>query len=429
MLVEFSVANYRSIKEVQKLSMVAGASASRRHQHSLESGNSYAPHILRSACLFGPNGAGKTSLIKALTFFRYFVLGSSRSASEGDSINVKPFKADDACLNSPSDFEITFIFEGALYQYGFSADKNTVHEEWMFTRSNTPNSRIRTVFQRALDSDTGDYEWDISEDIVKGERETWRKATRSNALFLSTAVQLNSESLLAPYRWIDRYLRVVSSPERLDVEMTAKWAEVPARKLQVLELFRSFDLPIVDFKVEEKDLAISAEVEKMFSLEFLETLKKTSIEKKDYSVETFHQAGDRYISYDLKDESDGTRVIFCLAGPLLETTNRGYTLIVDELHNSLHPVALRFLVELFHDPEINQSGAQLIFTSHDTAVMSKEFMHRDQIWLVDRTELGGTELVPLSDFKVRETQSFQRAYLGGKYGALPRIQRPHLGQE
>lgn len=429
MLVEFSVANYRSIKEAQKLSMVAGASASRQLQHSVESGNSYAPYLLRSACLFGPNGAGKTSLIKALSFFQYFVVSSSNSASEGDEINVRPFKADKKSLESPTEFEITFIYNDVLYQYGFSADRNVVHEEWLFSRSSIPNSRIRKMFQRAYDPDLGDYDWDISEELVKGERESWRKATRSNALFLSTAVQLNSESLLPPFRWIQRYLRVVSSPERLDEEMTAKLAEDQHQKSKILELFKSFDLPIVDFKVEAKDIAITAEIEKMFSQEFLESIRKTTADRKSYEIETFHKAGERLISYDLRDESDGTRVIFCLAGPLLETAEAGYTLIVDELHNSLHPMALRFLVELFHDPDINSSGAQLVFTSHDTAIMSREFMHRDQIWLVERTELNGTQIVPLSDFKVKETQSFQRAYLGGKYGALPRIKRPYLGEE
>lgn len=407
------------------MSMAAGASAARRLQHSLDSGNSYAPHLLRSACVFGPNGAGKTSLIRALSFFRTFVVNSSKGSSEGDNIPVVPFKAGGG---GPSEFEILFIFDGALYQYGFSADAERVHDEWMFSRSNVANSRIRTVFQRAFDAETGEYEWDISEELVKGERESWRKSTRSNALFLSTAIQLNAESLAAPYHWIENYLRIVSSPERLDVSMTAQ-AALDGKKDQILELFKAFDLPIVDFEIEERDVSFPEELEKTFTSEFIALMKRVSADRREYDIKTIHAGGDRRIVYDLSDESDGTKVIFCLAGPLLDTTARGYTLIVDELHNSLHPLALRFLVDLFHQAEVNRGNAQLIFTSHDTAIMSRGFMHRDQIWLVDRSELEGTSLYPLSDFKVREAQSFQRAYLGGKYGALPRIRRVRFGSE
>ena len=426
MLVEFSVANFRSINERQTFSMAAGSSAARRSQHAIETGNSFASHLLRSACMFGPNAAGKTSLIQALSFFRRFVLHSSKSASDGDVIAVVPFKVYEKNLHSPSDFEIIFIFDGALYQYGFSADRVRVVEEWLFTRSNEKNSRMRTVFQRVFDAKADKYDWDISEDLVKGERETWKKATRPNSLFLSTAVQLNSESLLPPYRWFEHYLRVLSSPDRLDVNATVQRANEHDGKSDILALLRSFDLPIVDFEAKEKELTLPDSAKNIFSKDFLETLN--SIERvTDYEVKTFHQAGNDVVSYDLKEESDGTRVIFSLAGPLLDTTENGFTLVVDELHNSLHPLALRFLVELFHDPSVNISGAQLIFTSHDTVVMSRDFLHRDQIWFLDRSELEGTKLTPLSEFDVREMQSFQRAYLGGKFGALPRIRRGQLG--
>jgi AAA15 family ATPase/GTPase len=428
MLVEFSVANFRSIKERQKLSMVAGASAARQTQHSMDSGNSFAPYLLRSACIFGPNGSGKTSLVRALSFFQRFVTSSSKSASDGDEISLVPFKPDERTRNAPSEFEIMFIFEGALYQYGFTADRHRIYEEWLFSRSSEKSSRMRNVFQRAYNSEIEQYEWEISDDLVKGERETWKKATRSNALFLSTAVQLNSDSLLSPYRWIDLFLRVLTSPDRLDVNITARYSQDEKGKAKVLSLFQAFGLPIAEFEISERQISISEEMSKVFRADFLESLKDVEAGPQ-YEVDTFHRSGDELIKYDLKEESDGTRVIFSLAGPLLETTSHGFTLVVDELHNSLHPIALRFLVELFHDATVNQSGAQLIFTSHDTAVMSRGFLHRDQVWLVDRSETDGSSLIPLSDFNVREMQSFQRAYLGGKFGALPRVKRAEIGQK
>jgi AAA15 family ATPase/GTPase len=261
------------------------------------------------------------------------------------------------------------------------------------------------------------------------ERETWRKSTRSNALFLSTAVQLNAEALLPPYRWIDDYLRIVTSPQRVDVETTAKMSSNPATKERLILFLQAFGLPIVDYHIEEKEMSLPANAERVFALEFIQQMKELSGSRVEYAISTIHSSKGGPVEYDLAEESDGTRALFCLSGPLLDTTQEGYTLVVDELHNSLHPLALKFLVDMFHDNDVNSSGAQLVFTSHDTSVMSKGFMHRDQIWLMERNEESGSILTPLSDFDVREIQSFQRAYLGGKYGALPHIGRLYLGSE
>ena len=124
---------------------------------------------------------------------------------------------------------------------------------------------------------------------------------------------------------------------------------------------------------------------------------------------------------DLTEESDGSQVIFSLAGPWLDVLDNGYTLIVDELHNSLHPHALKFLIQLFHDPKFNSNNAQLIFTSHETSVMTKDFMHQDQIWLLEKSDADNSMLIPLSDYKVRDVSTFQRAYLDGRYGGVPKL--------
>jgi AAA15 family ATPase/GTPase len=95
---------------------------------------------------------------------------------------------------------------------------------------------------------------------------------------------------------------------------------------------------------------------------------------------------------------------------------------VDELHNSFHPHALRFLVNLFYDPEINKKNAQLIFTSHETSIMSGDFMHRDQIWFMQRKDNQQSELYSLAEFtNVPAMTNFQKAYLSGRYDALPNL--------
>ena len=143
---------------------------------------------------------------------------------------------------------------------------------------------------------------------------------------------------------------------------------------------------------------------------------------KTFQIKSYHQGADgKLIPLDFEEESDGTKVVFSVAGPWLDVLKNGYTLVIDELHNSLHPHALKFLVSMFQNPEINISNAQLIFTSHETSVMTKDFIHQDQVWFVEKDNADSSELFPLSDYKVRDVAAFQKLYLNGRYGAVPKV--------
>ncbi|MDP6690674.1 MAG: AAA family ATPase, partial [Alphaproteobacteria bacterium] len=122
MLVSFGVQNYRSFAARQTLSMAAGTSARQQERFSFASGNSLAPDLLRSVCLFGPNGAGKSALVQALHFFQKFVISSAKDSQEGEKIEISSFRFDDAWRGKPTEMEATFIFDGAYYQYGFAVD-------------------------------------------------------------------------------------------------------------------------------------------------------------------------------------------------------------------------------------------------------------------------------------------------------------------
>jgi len=358
-----------------------------------------------------------------------FVRQSSSKQTEGDTIDVTPFLLNAALKESPSEFEVLFIHGGNFYQYGFSADRFRVHHEWLFFRSGQAGSRTRSVFYREYNSEIDDYEWQTNDTLLRGERELWKSSTRSNALFLSTAVQLNAECLKEPFDWFRYYLRVIESPERLHPNTTAKLVAKPDGKETVLSFLQSVDLKVDDVSVEQREFVLNERITELFSASFIDSLQKVGKEVKDYRVRLKHTGGDgTSADFELEDESDGTRVLFSLAGPLADTLTNGYTVVVDELHNSLHPMALRHIVGMFHDDRTNMKKAQIIFTSHETSVLAKDFMHRDQVWLVEKSKGNATRLVPLSDFKVRELDAFQKNYLAGKYGALPRLKGWSLEQ-
>ena len=126
------------------------------------------------------------------------------------------------------------------------------------------------------------------------------------------------------------------------------------------------------------------------------------------------------VELKLDEESDGTQKVFALAGPWLDTLENGHVIVFDELHDNLHPSLVRFLVEQFHDPDVNAKGAQLVFSTHDTSILNQDVFRRDQIWFCERNARQETGLFPLSDFRPRKgVENLERSYLAGRYGAVP----------
>ncbi|EDN68548.1 RloA [Beggiatoa sp. PS] len=127
------------------------------------------------------------------------------------------------------------------------------------------------------------------------------------------------------------------------------------------------------------------------------------------------------IDFDLKkDESIGTQKFFSISAPILDTLKQGKVLLIDELDASLHPMMTRFLIKMFHDTEVNQHNAQLVFVTHDTNLLDSSLFRRDQIWLSEKDKYGATDIYSLAEFKnVRANENFEKNYLQGKYSAIP----------
>lgn len=128
---------------------------------------------------------------------------------------------------------------------------------------------------------------------------------------------------------------------------------------------------------------------------------------------------EKSVFFDPALESSGTGRLLLLLDRAFSSLDRGSLLIVDEIDLSLHSLACLAIVQLFNVPEINTKGAQLIATTHDTNLICSPQLGRDQIWFAEKDATGATEIYPLSDFKVRENDNFERGYLRGRFGALP----------
>ncbi|MEW8333915.1 MAG: ATP-binding protein [Candidatus Thiodiazotropha sp.] len=416
MLIEFSVANYRSICDTQSLSLVAAQGRERKTENSFDSGVSSTPRLLRSAVMYGPNAAGKSNLVRALHFIRKFVQGSA-STQRGEEIDVTPFKLAAENQSAPSEFEILFIEDGMRYQYGFSTTAERIDEEWLFAY---PSSRAQRWFARRFDEKKNDYEWYFGPSF-KGQKKLLEEATRSNALFLSTAVQLNNEQLRPVFDWFEKRLVVVPSRGEFPIEYehyTAQRCRDEQDRRAVLRFLQEADLGIDGLNIKTSKITNDD-----LPSELPDQLRRDLIGKEKISIGFLHEQNEsgEMIPFGMPEESDGTHNMFALAGPWLDVLEKGMVMVMDELDTSLHPKLVRYLVELMHGAESNPNNAQLIFTTHDVTLQEGVF-RRDQIWFVEKDKNRSTHLYPLTDFSPRKGEAIERGYLRGRYGALP---HPH----
>ncbi|WP_170400151.1 AAA family ATPase [Ruegeria arenilitoris] len=427
MLIELTVQNFRSISESQNLSMVAGRASAKRPWASLKTGNHMVPSALRSACLFGANGSGKSNVVKALAFLTDFVEHSAKDRQVDSIIDTQPFAYDAEWRESPTEIEVVFVHNGTLYQYGFIADQDRVYDEWLFENPPSKETRLRKIFSRSFDEGSDTYDWYLNKTHLRGERESWKNNTRDNALFLSTAVQLNSSDLRAPYEWLVDNLRVVEDASRLSQGFSVKQFLEDGCKEEIIALMNSADVPLEDLKIEVGKFDIDElpkELPKEAVEEFRRRYKDAQVIKNMETVRS--DSNGAKITLDFEYESAGTQMLFKLAGPLLHTLRSGITLVIDELQNNLHPLALKYVVDLFASEKNNPNGAQLIFTSHEASILDDSCIHRDQVWFVEKHKNLSSHLFPLSSFKEREIASLQKAYLDGRFGGIPLINEIEL---
>ncbi len=417
MLLDFSVANYRSIQGRQTLSMAASSYFKEMEAlNTFEAGTTEKlPRFLRSAVLYGPNASGKSTLIQALKFMRDQVLNSQKESQAGDEVDTVPFKLSAASRMADSEFEIAFVEQGVRYEYGFTCNRQRFVEEWLFAY---PLGRPQKWFHRVYDVEAEKDVYKFSSSF-EGERkrQDWKAQTRPNALFLSTAIQLNNAQLKPAFDWFKQRLRVVDSAKGLSSGYTVKRCKDDADKVKIIEFMNSADLSIADislktaiFSPESLPKNLPEQVRKEFSRQ-MDGKEITSVKFIHSDTETHGP-----IEFDEDEESDGTRALFAFAGPWLDVTENERVLVVDELDTSLHPLVVQHLVKLLHR---TGTKAQLIFTTHDTTLLSQKLLRRDQVWFMEKDASRATRLYPLSDFSPRENEAVERGYLNGRYGGIP----------
>ena len=422
MLIEFRIKNFRSLRDEQVLSLVASTDKTQLGTHAVNTGLKAAPHVLKGAVIYGANASGKSNLIKALQYMRGVVLESA-ALSPGQTFGrLQPFKLDGASGSQPTEFEVTFLLDGVRYQYGFAmTSQRIVREHLLVYKAFKP----QRWFDRRLDDESGKDVYEFGSGL-KGAKNLWEGATRPNALFLSMAVQLNSDALRPIFDWFANRLVIFNEQTARSPQISMQMLKQEAQRKAICEFMRAADISIAEIEVATRQAMVHS-----IHLDLITGKQEQEAREQAVDEVKFHHVTEQGKAvFDLTDESSGTRNLLFLTGPILDILAKGLTLVVDELDTSLHTLLVQELVRLFHRPEVNVSGSQLIFTTHDTSLLdSYGLFRRDQIWFVEKRPDQSSSLYPLLDFSPRKNEALERGYLQGRYGALPLLSNQALGAQ
>ncbi len=427
MLVEFSFENFMSFPHEANFSMIAANSVKEMEDDSEYSNvvtiNNADLRLLKVGAVYGANASGKSNLIGALSFFKLMVLNSFLDETLLRDSGKAKFLLSTEGHNLPSSFEMTFIIGDMRYRYGFEIKNEKVDSEWLFQKP-LDASRESYCFTR----ENGEIK--INSKVFKGAGRLQEK-TRANALFLSTSAQFNVETSMQIKEWFNTKLHILVAPEQPKQFTARKFMTDEWMKQRVLNFIKVIDLGIEDLSVTESSIDTNNEDPRLrqITAELARMINPDGADIKKLDILASHSVydGDNLVSkqvFPFELESLGTNKIFSLLGPWFDCLRHGGTLVVDEFGASLHTHLAMEMIRLFQS-SMNGTGAQLIITTHDTNLLRKDLLRRDQIWFVEKNTKGESDLYSLVEYKIHQAQSvrndasYQKDYLVGKYGAIP----------
>jgi len=402
MLLRFTFKNFKSFCDEAVLDLTA--SSITEHKDSLITVNNI--DILPIAAIFGANGSGKSNLLDAIFAMESEVSGYG-SKNEKESFII-PYYFDDKLKNSPSEFEIC-IYSKELkkeFRYGFSRTSKEVFEEWLFykTFSKTPTNKEKCVFYRKKNTK---LESDLSNKNEIKEIEFVSSVTTSNELIITNIGKREKCKYDFVYKWFNE--------NSLLIDFSLFNESQGYRDQELLELLyeNNDDLSKVEKIISLVDPSIVG----------LNIKKELDYKMNDYFViYSKHKKSDSsIIEIPFSAESCGTKKMLSLALNFSYSLENGGTLFIDELDSKLHPLLLRYIVQMYTDKSKNKGGGQLIFSSHNLICLDSSDLRRDEIWFVEKNNQKST-MFSLYDFKeetIRKDLDFGKHYLNGRFGAVP----------
>lgn len=444
MLIQFSVENFLSFKNEVILSLLPAKSRTMK-DHIIKDYNGKKIEVLPLLTIYGANASGKSNLVSAISYMKKMVINGTKPDS---STEIIPYKLDDKSETQPSRFEIIFKHNSVIYTYGFVISKFLIHEEWLFAYYTSQESKI---FERI----TKDNETTVSpgnkllSSVKKADFIKFiAMGTRPNQLFLTEANSKNIEILKPIHHWISEHLQIIhpNSQYRL---LTIR-AHKEHNFLEYLSKFlKSVDTGINQIKCESEPLEDQkhlSRLPKTLQENIKDAINKKNVEqiliqthnKKSticidrvnnseqanfLKLQTEHLKADGSATlFDIEEESDGTRRLMDLVPMLTDILEDERVFIIDELDRSLHTHLSRLFIQTFiNSVSKNKSRGQFIMTTHDTNLLDRNLLRKDEIWFMEKDQHGASHLTNLAEYKINEGLNYENGYLNGRFGAIPFI--------
>lgn len=407
MLIQFTVENFRSIKDSVTFTMVSGSN----NKINVFDVRNY--QLLSSAVIYGANASGKSNILKAFNFMKSMVLNNSKIMQSTDRLPYEPFRLSTETENASSTFEVVFFKHGIKYRYGFETDSTTVFSEWLFSDEKGKEAKL---FFRDIDNNPEMY--------VNPDKFAEGKGLKvlPNSLFIWKCDQEGGEIAKCILEWFENVNLLHGMRPSNYLNYTTRQMESDEFRKEIVNLVKAADLGIRDLVIDKNEFSRS-DVEKTITNVLPE--ESSSFENGIHAIhEKFDDQGTasgiEHFNMTGNDESEGTKKFFCLSAPFIDTLKNGRILLVDELDASLHPMLTMSLISLFNNPSVNTKNAQLIFVTHDTNLLNQNIFHKSQIWFTEKDTFGATHLSSLAEFKnVRPEADIKKQYIQGKFGAIP----------
>lgn len=404
MLIAFNYKNFKSFKNENRLDMEA--TALKEHEYNVVKMKNV--NLLTMAAIYGANASGKSNVLQAFEYMKNMILinNDSMEYSQIKEENIYSFMMN----KNPISLEVEILSkDGKIYKYGFESLNDKIKSEWMYEKK---INKFYTIFERKENS--------VS---VKSNNKNNRYDNLDDkTLFLSiySKIDKKNSDFNNVYQWFINtdYLDLenIKIENFIDNTISTKILSDSNYKSELQSFISALDLGI------EKIRTIPA------------STNDSSKSKGIVKVELLHRVANNKIkSLPLELESNGTRKMIYLFDYLIYALKNGITLFIDDLDTKLHPLLTRYIINLFHNKEINISNAQLIYTTHDITNLNKETFRRDEIWFTEKDDDGVSEIYSLSDYKVdnvkiRNDATFNKDYLTGRYGAIPELKQFKLNE-
>ena len=411
MLLEFQCQNYKSVGDKIVFSMLSGGDDGNDLDFFSVADNK---EVLKKAAIYGPNGSGKSNFLSAIAYVKQMVSVSHLHKPESRILCPihKLFE------DTRSEFVVHFSSRNNVrYSYGFSVFKGFIEEEFL---NYFPNGRIAKIFLRK--GTVIEY----SDKFASTLKKVSEQFLSSNRLMLSCAgMYSNIDELIDAFVFFDQDLilypgfddesnnwRLYSATQAMENE------ELRNRFVGFINGFGNTNLAGIKSTVKESSFDENL-FKKMLNEDFLKQLNNS----KNYDIDVVFDY--KKFKLGIFEESLGNQKLFELFFPLVDILMNGKVLLCDEFERSLHPLVVQEIISLFRK---NNTGAQLIFTTHDVSILHPDIFRRDEVWF---TELKGdkreTDIYSLADLQgVRKEEMFSKNYIKGKYYAIPLISTENI---